>query len=242
MDTAGRYMLPIRFDKHCGACHPLLVTVKTPGGAPELRQAAEKFAREPVRHPQSGETARTVRALLRELYLDFARRFPAALAPGARAEPERPLPGSWRGRPVSDKELNWLQGQVNHGERLLFDGPGGCRRCHEEKAGPAGRSDGLPDFVKPDIPMRWFNHSVFNHEAHRMLTCTECHPGNPAWKSEDSKAKLDMLLPKLADCRRCHGNAPGARADCAECHTYHPRSVARDWRGKLSVQDCTGQK
>src|SRR5262249_2422924 len=152
----------------------------------------------------------TVRALLRERVLDFVRDFPEALKPDAQAEPHRPLPGGRRARPVSEEELAFAGKQLKHGEkqlyrliaendRRLFDGAAACRHCHTEQTDPNKRPDGLPDFGKPFIPTRWFDHAIFNHERHRMLQCGECHPG-----ATTSKTEKDVLMPAVANCRSCH--------------------------------------
>jgi hypothetical protein len=83
------------------------------------------------------------------------------------------------------------------------------------------------------IPSRWMPHAQFNHNAHQMMNCAECHDG--AVKSSQT---ADILLPSIELCRKCHSSSPeqprgearirhqGARTDCVECHTYHDH--ARD--------------
>jgi len=44
-----------------------------------------------------------------------------------------------------------------------------------------------------------------------------------------------VLLPTIESCRTCHGKSGGARADCAECHTYHDKSRERSFDGSLGL-------
>jgi hypothetical protein len=121
-----------------------------------------------------------------------------------------------------------------------FDVKGGCAYCHEE----AGRKDGLPLYKPPRLHDRcddlafptsrfdseayrfarnhWFPHARFNHDSHRMMTCTDCHA------AETSTSNHDVLMPKRVDCRKCHCSTAGkARSDCLECHGYHDRGQER---------------
>jgi hypothetical protein len=231
----GRYMKPVRYEQNCRECHPLQVSLGVKFKTPQLEEAERDFARTPVAHPKPGEGPETVRALLRERLVGFSQRFPAAVQPGALAGSGRPLPGSRRGRLATDAELNWASARLAEAERRLFDGAGGCGQCHQEKS-DRKRTNGLPDYGRPSIPRRWFDHAVFNHERHRMLQCTECHRG-----ATTSKTAKDVLMPAVADCRSCHHAGGGARSDCAECHAYHPRPQG-DWKGNLRIADCAGQK
>jgi hypothetical protein len=219
-DAAGRYMEPIRYDRHCVSCHPLGIAVTGATG-----DAAAAFALRPAPHPKPGESSATVRAILRDRYLAFAQEHPTVLqAPEAAPEPVLPW-SPRRGRPATDKELGWVNRQLQDAERRLFDISGGCLYCHKETA----RQNGLPTYAEPKIADRWLPHSRFRHDAHRMLRCVECHD-----RATGSTASADVLLPKVATCQQCHTTAGGARTDCVECHQYH-HGDRQGWKGALDL-------
>jgi hypothetical protein len=213
LDPAGRYLLPINYDQHCSQCHPLSVAVAGTWEKQEVRAAAERFAQQPAPH----KDPLTVRAALRERYTQFVQDHPAILGLQQPAEPPRWIPSAPRAQPVTDKEWLWVNDQLQTAERLVFDGANGCRYCHQVDAarGPGN----LPQYLPAKIPTRWFPHSTFSHERHRMLDCAQCHA--QVASSSDTK---DVLLPKIEDCKQCHNPRVGARTDCAECHRYHDRA------------------
>jgi hypothetical protein len=70
---------------------------------------------------------------------------------------------------------------------------------------------------------RWFTSSVFDHESHRSVNCTDCHAG-----ATGSSLTSDVLLPDIQSCVQCH-HAGGrdkmaASNNCVTCHVYHDRS------------------
>lgn len=234
-DATGRYMQPISYDNHCKSCHPLQIGIVERKGtaiADMLKPAAAQFAGTPVSHPRQGETSADVRASLHQRYLSFVQNHTGVMMPAIQESP-RPLPASRRGEPVSEKQLDWVNRQMNTAERMLFDGADGCRRCHTENSQPPMRKNGLPEFIKPHIPRRWYSHSVFNHQKHQMLQCTACHD-----KATTSTTNADVLMPRIGTCQQCH-NAGGARFDCVECHNFHQRELRGKWQGQLTIGDCT---
>lgn len=135
------------------------------------------------------------------------------------------------------RSLGWLQGS------------GGCRYCHETDDGvPEGSLDAglfvagaapLPAIRRPRLPDRWFPHSEFDHDAHRMMTCVECHSGGEARGGGPdvyaSRSTGDVLMPQMQLCRKCHvqepsigGKLESAGGDCLECHIYHQRQFESD--------------
>jgi hypothetical protein len=136
--------------------------------------------------------------------------------------------------PTADREGAWVDYQLEQAGRTLFAGGGGCAFCHERKGD--GGAAGLPQFAASDIPARWFKHSIFRHDSHRMLRCVECHGEVSA-----SRTNRDVLLPRVDSCRRCHNSQVGARSDCVECHRYHDRRLERPFDGKLTVGECMGR-
>jgi hypothetical protein len=95
--------------------------------------------------------------------------------------------------------------------------------------------------AKSSIPARWFLHAEFDHDSHRLLTCTACHDRTP-----ESRETADILLPGIASCRNCHEDS-GARHDaasgrCSECHSYHDWSKERPTKGKFTIPQLRAEK
>jgi predicted CXXCH cytochrome family protein len=212
IDVAGRYMKPINYDQHCSQCHALSVVVAGNFTEERVWTAAERFAQEPAPHKEP----LTVRATLRERYTEFVRDNPAVLKSQLSDEPPRWISTVARAQPVMDKEWPWVNEQLQIAERLLFNGANGCSYCHQlEAARTAGK---LPQYLPSKIKPVWFEHSIFSHERHRMLRCSQCHD------AASSSATKDVLLPAIDNCRQCHNSQVGARTECAECHRYHDRA------------------
>ncbi len=118
---------------------------------------------------------------------------------------------------------------VAAGVRGAFSPGGACYDCHTvlTPSQPGSLAYGIAPVhvVSRYLPRGAFDHSI---RAHRLdqagrQTCADCHKASTSDRSED------LLLPKMADCTACHGKSPGqvrdaARADCAECHSYHAPS------------------
>jgi|GEM_PF-1755411 len=237
-DDAGRYMKPIRYQKHCRDCHPLNVRVFGTIDEIEAQEEADRFRAEPASHPaDAGEGLDTVRAVLRDRFLQFAYQYPSVHAPRSRTEAESPIPG--RSDPDSGSTTrsaaDWAEQQLRENTRMLFDGPGGCRYCHR-LAAPSRRNseaDPTPRFEPPRIASRWFPHSVFSHERHRSLDCRQCHA-----QATESRSTSDVLMPSIESCQKCHNGTPqGARTDCVECHAYHAPQETRDSPRDLAIED-----
>jgi hypothetical protein len=204
-DAAGRSMLPVRYADHCARCHPLSVRL---AGAPEaLREAAERFAREPAPHLPPA----LVRAVLRERLRALAAEWPPS--------PGRPDPPVFRGPTGTRSTTTSAAGPpLAQVEAALFEHGGGCRFCHQPARGKATHRPGdLPAFEPTRLPQRWLRGVTFNHAAHRTTACADCHP------AQDSRQARDVLIPSSASCARCHRPGGPARPDCFECHSYHQR-------------------
>jgi hypothetical protein len=264
-DSAGRYMKPVRYEKHCQECHALTVHLVGESLAGEEVRA---FARQPALHPGRKQSAEVVRADLRNRFLHFAQENPkripawplaaklvadlasplpanaASLAPLAKpapvapapAMPVRGIPGSRRAPPVTPEQLGWVDFQLWHAERTLFDGADGCRRCHTETSVPFSRPHGLPEYEQPTMKDRWYKKSRFDHHRHRMLNCLECHTQAAASTTEKT-----VMLPGVATCQRCHNSSAGVRSDCIECHVFHERGSPA-WQGSLGIGDLVDSK
>jgi hypothetical protein len=235
-DAERRTMLPINYDRHCAQCHTLWVPLAGQFQDPQAAKAADEFRRRPAPHKEPA----TVRAELRERLLAFVRDNPVALGRDAGTKP------AVLGRTPAEKEWFWAKSQLQkaedflftqqqlpRAEQLLWNGGGGCQHCHLEKGsrGPGGLPEYEPTGIPKDAPRRWFEHSIFRHDAHRMLGCVECHA-----QANRSEATGDLLLPAIATCHRCHTPKAGARTDCVECHQYHDRKKERGLNGNLTIE------
>src|SRR3989442_4133231 len=90
--------------------------------------------------------------------------------------------------------LLWVDEQVAEAEKILWRKT--CNQCHTLSF-PKGAS--LPEVAPPSIPVKWMVHAAFDHNAHRMMTCTSCHAG-----ATTSQLTSDVLLPGIQNCRQCH--------------------------------------
>jgi len=211
------YMLPILYVDQCAGCH-----VKDLQFDKRFDEAA------PHDKPE------VVQAFLIQKYSEYFEAHPGALSEAV--APERILPGSMKlPLPVPHSRQEWMDQQVMLADRLLFDK--GCKLCHVMLAG----NGPLPMVAKSSIPARWFLHAEFDHDCHRLLTCTACHDRTP-----ESRETADILLPGITSCRNCHEDS-GPRHDaasgrCSECHSYHDWTKERPTKGKFTIPQLRAGK
>ena len=121
-----------------------------------------------------------------------------------------------------------LAQSVEEAERLLWQKT--CKECHVLTY-PA--PDARPEILKSAIPVRWMTHAKFDHDAHQLVTCTECHA-----QAKTSNNTADVLLPGIATCQRCHSGAKtAADTRCSECHDYHDWSKAKPASSVHAIAD-----
>jgi hypothetical protein len=215
-DEAGRYMRKINYHEHCQRCHPLSVAVVDDRlRDPDFERAAAEFRQLPAPHVEPKD----VRAAMRQRYTEFVK-LPGILAASPAPQIERPIPGRPFVPAVSEKEWQWVNGQLGKAEEALFRKAGGCLKCHIDKE--KSNQQGLPVFQKTNMRDRWFQHSLFSHKSHQQLRCGECHKDGDQDVSQ-SKETSDVLIPAVESCRQCHSPKGGARQECVECHIYHPQ-------------------
>jgi hypothetical protein len=227
-DEQRRYLKPINYERHCARCHVLAVQVLGNWGDEPIRAAAEQFRAQPAPHRAPAE----VRAALRDRLTQFVQEHPAVLGPAAARPLARPIPGPQPGSTAPIEKGTWVNDQLRQTERFLFDGPGGCRHCHERASSDA--PGGLPQYERTNLLNRWLPRSQFDHDSHRMLACTECHAAT------ESRRAADLLLPRIDNCRQCHNSRVGAPTECIDCHRYHHRDQEGDWQGKFTIDQAVG--
>jgi hypothetical protein len=224
--TPGATMLPVTYENHCRACHPLHFDKNVPGRqVPHGLQPAALV--DELRQWYAAEAVKDDPALLRRIV------------------PPRPIPGpvprevARVQQAVADKTLTALKilfgpadaGVIRDADRKPGHPPrqmGGCVKCHEWKS-PARPLVDLAAAssreIRPVIVrLLWYESAVFNHATHRALECGQCHQG-----VRESKDQTKLLLPGIAQCVDCHapaetrGGRPhgGAGVACVECHRYH---------------------
>jgi len=236
LDQAGQYMLPISYQRHCAACHPLSFSSQLVEGGPL-----------PHGDPQAAY------GVIRERLLRYYREHLASHTGGSeevaqqKANTNRlPFLTTHPAGPAARDEFEWAQLRMaeiqigTHGAGI--DLPSvvrqGCEYCHMTEP-ISDRSDELlvpwriaRGSIEPDdplIPPRWMPHSRFRHDRHDLVvhgfrkevdSCTVCHA-----QASTSDSTQSILMPSVSVCQQCHGIKSGqavkARSDCVECHAYH---------------------
>ena len=209
---ARDYMAPILYATQCAGCH-----VKD-------LQFDKRFDQ-----PAPHDKPEIVQTFLIQKYSDYFSTHPGALSEPI--APERILSTRMQvPMPVPHNRQEWINLQVMLADRLLFDK--GCKLCHVMMDGTGP----LPAVAKSSIPARWLQHSDFDHNAHRMLTCVSCHTRTP-----ESKQTADLLVPGITSCRSCHQDRgvrhDAASARCSECHSYHDWTKEKPTKGKFTIME-----
>jgi hypothetical protein len=234
-DAAGRFMRPVNYEQNCKECHPLSMRLEGEMTDARLREAADAFAREPAPHLPPRE----VRGVLRDRLIGLINKYgpvpgeakdeyPERLGPHAPSPARQPWQPSGRERARAE-QLVFVLRQIDHVDSLLFKKGGGCAYCHGE---PSPGPDGLPDYQRQPAAPAAPTDGCFDHAAHRLLACAECHPAPGSGKLGDA------LMPTVETCARCHNPRAGARSDCVECHRYHP---TRGGHKDLSINQALGK-
>ncbi len=199
----GRYMLPIRYETHCSACHPLRYDLNEPlreivrnwnaaiGGDTD---GIREIDLQPVRVPHGlqpdvladfaqGAVAGRLLASDNMQALDH---LVAAITTRGDAFGLDELPPGLGLNVPDAAELLGERAVVDRAaadfERLLY-GRTYCALCHEitDLAGEPfvfasdARINEL-QIAPTGVPASWFRHATFDHAAHRALDCRECHP------------------------------------------------------------------
>jgi len=195
-DENGRSFRPIEMVRDCSACHSLAYA----------RRGGQTMT---LPH---GDPKGVVAKLSQFYASDRTTAFDSELL--------RRRPGFEMEAPPPAKDM------VSRAIRSVVAKGGTCYGCHT-----------LVTFTNPDAPgfdvlpvkltARYFPRGGFDHgvEAHRVdangnPSCASCH------KAVSSHLSSDLLLPPIARCAACHGQAklaaPQPAGDsCNECHGYH---------------------
>jgi hypothetical protein len=216
--SAPAYMLPVNYQNHCRACHPLTFDP----GDPALVMA----------HPL--QPAEVHASLVQTYGSEYLKKNPALLQEWI---PPRPIPGRTESLGLIEAR-SAIARRVVAAEKVLF-GAKKCAECHQyenEESKPIAVLDhwepAAPVRITPtQVPVVWWRSARFTHSAHRGVDCRGCHERAYADSRSASHQSSDVLLPTMDECLQCHaprGQGSGARLasggagfDCTECHRYH---------------------
>ena len=199
-EPEGARYQPVVMERDCAMCHSLAFA-RTGGTVRTLRH---------------GDPAQVI-ADLRDYYGARTAPPPPSLAPSARR-----VPGT---APAAATRIRFEQGASAPGPdaavRAVFSRGGACYDCHQVEAPPSGS---LAYRIHPvAFPERYVRHGWFDHRPHAAQSCGSCH------QAASSQSASDLLIPRIATCRGCHGGERTAKAvasPCAMCHSYHARPGA----------------
>ena len=231
MDAQGAYMLPIDYTEHCSQCHPLEFDERFPGQVVDhgtQPEGIQEFLKNNFFTPRCLALAGLPQPPPPAAGAETVRR--PGQAPAAPSQPQPATPEAVKIRACVEEGVREAQKRLYAGGKQSV-----CGLCHTLPDLPPGGSQ-LPTVVRPEIPVRWFTHAKFEHQAHMRATaakataenknpCESCHrPDLPVSKSTQTS---DVLLPGIASCQECHSSTGGVSFQCVTCHQYHERRVSR---------------
>jgi predicted CXXCH cytochrome family protein len=202
-EADGGRMQPVTMEAHCASCHRLDFDPAFPDAT--------------VPHAD----ASTVLKRLVEYYSrSFLELYPDPRATAAPARPVR-VPGRVTDARERARLLQLARERAFAVARDLFERRT-CHDCHEI-SGTGDPDD--PWKVEPaELVQAWMPGARFNHARHAtaLSECGLCHDATR------SKSAEDVLMPKIADCRDCHGSGDPHRnpeglvqSGCILCHGFH---------------------
>ncbi|MGE0485248.1 MAG: cytochrome c3 family protein [Gammaproteobacteria bacterium] len=201
-EPGGGLMAPVRFEAHCHDCHRLRI----PGEA--------------ERELPHGDVAATL-ASVRDYFAAraLAGGYPHEFAPDVVRLRRRP--GVELDEAERQSALTWAADMAAMTSREMIAYTT-CGQCHQ--ATPTG--DGEWTLAPTGIPHAWLPRATFSHGQHDAMACADCHVG-----VANSDSSAELLLPRIEDCRTCHGGADAGAgrlaSTCITCHAFHRATDAR---------------
>jgi hypothetical protein len=208
--SSRAYMGPVDYYEHCSSCHPLFFSKHLNTAVPHKKpEVVHQFV---------------VKSLQ-----DYIKENPQALYDNNfvfERIPERPPPA------VAKDAAEWVSMRTADAEQLLWQKT--CKECHNLTL----HLDTPPNIPEAKISTRWMQKGEFDHTAHAMVKCEECHSN-----AKQSKETSDVLLPSIKSCQECHktGTQNTAGAGCYECHQYHDWKQEKHIEGKYTIHDMVGR-
>jgi hypothetical protein len=250
--SSGKYYLPATFETSCRACHTLTVVA----GA------------KPLEVPHGVQTDQVEDFLKKSFAAQILSDDPKILdsyVPASKIPGKPAVEATVREK--RDKAVKAALKSLFPEETQPAPGVAGssnannCVECHYY--GPLD-PQGIPTRVEPTrVPEIWFTHAVFDHTAHRGVSCRDCHAKAYAFEADGktvakdaSWSGTDYLNPGLDNCVQCHAPARqsggflgmgvankmgGVSADCTECHRYHNGDNVLQGYG-ATAQDATAHR
>lgn len=196
-DESGARFKPVNMEQDCAMCHSLAFD-RIDGTIRTLR------------HGEPDQVVADLRAFYRST---------GPLRPINFGSVDRRRPGDFAARRTSSN-LAFASatrgGRAEAAIRSVFSEGGACFDCHRvTQPGVQGPNYGI---VPVRLPERYMKKGWFDHASHTTESCQSCH----AAPTSDSAS--DVLLPKIASCRECHGGESAhkqVQSSCAMCHDYH---------------------
>ncbi|HYL70475.1 MAG TPA: FHA domain-containing protein [Candidatus Dormibacteraeota bacterium] len=199
-NTSGRDMLPIRMESDCSGCHSLQFDEHDPSTV--------------LPHGNLQAVFRTLQEHFSRQYLERD-----AQAHGAKGLARRPGAASEvMSSEQQQRARSWVDAQSLTIARELME-KRVCVDCHEVShvAGAGGFEQWRVEPVR--LTEIWMPLARFNHAAHSTQQCSSCHSAAPR-----SQHSSDVLMPRIAECRTCHGGSHAAKrveSGCLMCHEFH---------------------
>jgi predicted CXXCH cytochrome family protein len=194
VEPGGALMKKVSMETHCSDCHRLTFDPSAP-----------------TRQVSHGKP----KVVLRELSEFYAAR---ALEGGVIDETApavvRRRPGTSLSEPEREEALDWSRTRTAQAASYIFSASQ-CGTCHTVVKG-----ENHADWTVRPVRLtdRWQPKSIFSHNKHRDMQCTDCHA------TSESMSSTDVLLPKIEMCRDCHGgdkSTDKVPSTCIMCHGFH---------------------
>jgi hypothetical protein len=198
--SSGREMLPVRMESDCSSCHSLQFDEHDPSTV--------------VPHGN-------LPAVLKTLEEHFSRQYLEREGGGHRSAGVPRRPGEDAQIMTHEQQLrarSWVEDQTLQIARELFE-KRVCVDCHEVSRVPG--ASGFEQWrVEPvRLTQQWMPLARFSHAAHATQQCVSCHT-----TAAQSQHSSDVLMPRIAQCRTCHGGADATTkvaSGCLMCHAFH---------------------
>ena len=197
-DASGNYMVPIRMEPHCQSCHRL------------------EFDPDDLERELPHSDLKNLRKMLNEYYSLKALRGSVKDEDAPDLVTERRRPGKPLTRAEQQLALEWALAKAEFVAEEVVEFRS-CNLCHKVERDP----ESFGGWHIPEVntaQSRWMPKSDFDHYSHRNSSCETCHEADGSSHSEE------VLLPKIAVCRECHGGEDASdrlQSTCIECHNFH---------------------
>lgn len=207
--TGGREMLPIRMEADCSSCHSLQFDEHDPSTV--------------VPHGD-------LQAVFKTLQEHFSRQYLQRDASPQRGAGAPRRPGGEAQVLTREQQLrarSWVDTHSLTIARELLE-KRVCVDCHEVSRIPD--TSGFDQWrIEPvRLTQTWMPLARFSHAAHSTQQCVSCHT-----TAQHSQHSTDVLMPRIAECRTCHGgvnDSTKVKSGCLMCHQFH-----RPDRGRMAA-------